>query len=80
MRTVVEQQLQAEGDLCGAIFELMVGHRYSVFDVRDAVDMLTGQLHIDAPRLRASAQSKPEPSRLADFAFRGASHDTVFCA
>ena len=38
LRPIVERQLKAEGDLCAAIYELMVGHRYSVFEVRDAVD------------------------------------------
>lgn len=77
MRAVVEEQLHAEGELCRAIYELMVDHRYSVYNVRDAVDLLSGQLHRRAQSL-SELQMQPELGRLADFAFRGASAATVF--
>jgi hypothetical protein len=65
----VERQLRAEGDLCAAIYELMVGHRYSVFEVRDAVDLLTGELYGSADRLRRMANRTPSLDHLAALAF-----------
>lgn len=67
MRPIVERQLKAEGDPGAAIYELMVGHRYSVFEVRDAVDLLTGELYRSADRLREIPHS-PSPEPLATFA------------
>jgi len=79
MQAVVDDQLHAEGELCRSIYELMVGHRYSVYNIRDAVDLLSGQLHRRA-QLLSESQTKPEPGQLADFAFRGAPASRVFSA
>lgn len=47
LQPIVGRQLK--GDLCAAMCELMVGHRYSVSEVRDAVDLLTGELSRRSP-------------------------------
>jgi len=69
MRQIVERQIEAEATLCGAIFRLMIDHRYSVYEVRDAVDLLTGELYKGASRLRTSP--RPTPEALAGVAFGG---------
>lgn len=74
MSPFVEDQMQAEGELCHAIYRLIIGHRFSAYEVRDAVDKLSGQFYRN-PRGWRSAN--PTPGELADYAFRGASIASV---
>lgn len=76
MRQVVERQIEAEGQLCGAIFRLMVDHRYSLYDVRDAVDLLTGELRRSVERIRLG--ERPESRQLAHLAFGGGNQSTIY--
>jgi hypothetical protein len=76
MRQVVERQIEAKGQLCGAIFRLMVDHRYSLYDVRDAVDLLTGELHRSVERLRLV--ERPEPRQLTHLAFGCGDQSTIY--
>lgn len=68
MSPLVEEQLLAEGELCHAIYRLIIGHRFSAYELRDVVDTLSGQFYRN-PRSWRSAN--PSPVQLADFAFRG---------
>lgn len=68
MSPLVEEQIQAEGELCHAIYRLIIGHRFSAYEVRDVVDTLSGQFYRNPRRWRAA---NPSPQELADYAFRG---------
>lgn len=68
MSPLVEVQLLAEGELCHAIYRLIIGHRFSAYEVRDVVDTLSGLFYKNPRRWRSAS---PSPNQLADFAFRG---------
>ena len=68
MSPLVEEQMLAEGELCHALYRLIIGHRFSAYEVRDVVDMLSGQFYRNPRTWRAA---DPSPEELADFAFRG---------
>jgi len=60
MNEKVEQQLDAEILLCGAIANLIRDHDYSVYDVRYAVGAFTGQI--------LSGLQQTDPETAADLA------------
>ncbi len=68
MRPLVEEQIRAERELRHAIYRLIIGHRFSAYEVRDVVDTLSGQFYQNPRRWRAA---NPTPKQLADYAFRG---------
>lgn len=77
LRPVVERFLKAEGDLNAAIHELIVGHRQSLFEVWDAVNLLTGELSRSASRRRGIPRS-PSPEGRATSALGNRQPQKVF--
>lgn len=49
MIPLIQEQLEAERDLCEAILELIDDRDYSVYDVREAVAKFTGQILATRP-------------------------------
>ena len=57
MSPLMEEQQLAEGELCHAIYRLIIGHRFSAYEVRDVVDTLSGQFYRNPGRWRSANPS-----------------------